>query len=108
MLAGDRCHLVCTKEKALQSMAQHCKAWHSTEQQDPARHSTALRRAVELAKLNGALLLWVFLCFQLYAAGCHTKKNFEPAPTETCPRPSIAWSATAWGTRAWVTSARLG
>ena len=69
----------------------HCKALHRTAQQRAqhgtarrARHLTALRRAVELAKLNGAGDTVVcFLCFQLYAAGCDTKKELEPAPTES-------------------------
>ena len=72
MLASERCRLVRTKEKSL----------HSTAQHGTARHRTALRRAVELAKLNGAGDTAVcFLCFQLYAAGCDTEKELEPAAT---------------------------
>ena len=58
--------------------AKHGAARHSTAPHaghDTARHRTALRRAVELAKLNGAGDTAVcFLCLQLYAAGCDTKK----------------------------------
>ena len=45
------------------------------------------------------------LCIQLLEAGCDTKKELEPAPTENDfmrIRPDIAWGAIAW-----VTSARL-
>ena len=48
---------VCTKEKTLQNTAQHGTARHRTAQHaghGTARHRTALRRAVELAELNGA------------------------------------------------------
>ena len=77
MVASERCRLVCTKEKALQ---RHSTAPHAGH--DTARHRTALRRAVELAKLNGAGDTGVcFLCFQLYAAGCDTEKELEPAAT---------------------------
>ena len=54
-------------------MAQHGHstvphAWHDT-----ARHCTALRRAVELAKLNGAGG-GGFVLSDMYAAGCDTEK----------------------------------
>ena len=50
---------------------QHGTAPHRTAGHDNARHRTALRCVVELAKLSGAVLL--FLCFQL--AGCDLRKN---------------------------------
>ena len=67
-----------------------CKARYSTAQHGTARrarhrarHRTALRRAVELAKLNGAGDTAVFLlCFQLYAAGCDPENELDPARTE--------------------------
>ena len=70
----------------MQSTAHHGTTRHSRAAHaghDTARHRTALRRAVELAKLNGAGACLV--CFRLYAAGCDTKKELEPAPTDFSP-----------------------
>ena len=62
----------------------HSKVRHSTAQHGTARHSTALRRAVELAKLNGAGGVFLVLsATAVYAAGCDTKKELEPASTES-------------------------
>ena len=61
------------EHSAKHGTARHRTAPHAAH--DTARHRTALRRAVELAKLNGAGDTAVcFLCLQLYAAGCDTKK----------------------------------
>ena len=73
-LANSVCFLaltsgVYTKEKALRSTAPQAG-------NDTAQHRTALRRIVELAKLNGALL-----CFFALSAvrSCVTrKKNLSP------------------------------
>ena len=57
----------------------------STAKHGTARHRTALRRAVELAKLNGAgdtAVCFFVLSAIDYAAGCDTKKELESAPTE--------------------------
>ena len=65
--------------------ARHSRTQHGTARRarHRARHRTALRRAVELAKLNGAGDTAVFLlCFQLYAAGCDPENELDPARTE--------------------------
>ena len=60
-------------------MRKHCKERRSTAPHavlDTARHSTALRDTVELAKLNRAsTLLCVFLCFSYYPRTLTTVTN---------------------------------
>ena len=69
-----RCRLVCTKEKTLQSTAQLGTARHRTQGTTPARQRTALRRAVELAKLNQAGGVF-FRAFRYTQLGVTRKKT---------------------------------